>query len=45
VRCPLRDELGLAGAESVLLVLESDAELPLEDVEDLIFGPMKMERG
>ena len=43
MRCALRDEPGVAGAESVLL--ESHAELPLEDVEDLILGAMKMERG
>jgi hypothetical protein len=38
----LRREQDVAGADSMLLVLDLQAELPLQDVEDLIFRAMQM---
>ena len=38
----LRREQDLAGADSMLLVLDPHAELPFQDVENFILRAMKM---
>jgi len=42
VRYALRREQDVAGAESMLLVFELHSKLPLQNVQDLILGAMKM---
>jgi hypothetical protein len=42
VRDALRPEQDVTGAEAVLLVLNPQAKLPLQDLEDLVLRAMKV---